>query len=80
MCLSKFRLLYEICVSIISSDYLLRYIVIGDTCVGKSCLLFRFTENRFDPYQYMTIGVEYGHRDIPIGEDTVKLQVWDTGN
>ncbi|KAJ4458442.1 putative Ras-related protein Rab-2B [Paratrimastix pyriformis] len=57
---------------------LFKYILIGDTGVGKSCLLLRFLENRFNPIHDLTIGVEFGTRTINIGRKTVKLQIWDT--
>ncbi|KAG8384891.1 hypothetical protein BUALT_Bualt04G0166100 [Buddleja alternifolia] len=45
-----------------SYDYLFKYIIIGDTGVGKSCLLLQFTDKRFQPVHDLTIGVEFGAR------------------
>ncbi|KAK8798070.1 hypothetical protein WA171_005604 [Blastocystis sp. BT1] len=61
-----------------SYSYLFKYIIIGDTGVGKSCLLLQFTDKRFQPVHDLTIGVEFGARMINIGEKQVKLQIWDT--
>ncbi|EDO07253.1 Ras-related protein Rab-2A family protein [Babesia bovis T2Bo] len=61
-----------------SYKYLFKYIIIGDTGVGKSCLLLRFTDKRFKPDHDLTIGVEFGTRLINVKGDTIKLQIWDT--
>ncbi len=52
--------------------------VVGDTGVGKSCLLLQFTDKRFQPVHDLTIGVEFGARMIKIDEKNIKLQIWDT--
>lgn len=61
-----------------SYQYLFKYIIIGDTGVGKSCLLLQFTDKRFQPVHDLTIGVEFGARMINIAGKPVKLQIWDT--
>ncbi|KAG5561021.1 hypothetical protein RHGRI_004146 [Rhododendron griersonianum] len=61
-----------------SYAYLFKYIIIGDTGVGKSCLLLQFTDKRFQPVHDLTIGVEFGARMITIENKPVKLQIWDT--
>jgi len=58
--------------------YLFKYIIIGDTGVGKSCLLLQFTDKRFQPVHDLTIGVEFGARMISIDNKHIKLQIWDT--
>jgi len=58
--------------------YLFKYIIVGDTAVGKSCLLLQFTDKRFQPVHDLTIGVEFGSRMITIESTQVKLQIWDT--
>ena len=50
-----------------SYSYLFKYIIIGDTGVGKSCLLLQFTDKCFQPVHGLTIGVEFGARMISIG-------------
>lgn len=61
-----------------SYSYLFKYIIIGDTGVGKSCLLLQFTDKRFQPVHDLTIGVEFGARMINIDGKQIKLQIWDT--
>lgn len=70
----------DITTDTMSYAYLFKYIIIGDTGVGKSCLLLQFTDKRFQPIHELTIGVEFGARLIEIGEKKtpIKLQVWDT--
>lgn len=61
-----------------SYAYLFKYIIIGDTGVGKSCLLLQFTDKRFQPVHDLTIGVEFGARMVNIDNKQIKLQIWDT--
>ncbi|GMH75256.1 hypothetical protein TrLO_g4376 [Triparma laevis f. longispina] len=61
-----------------SYAFLFKYIIIGDTGVGKSCLLLQFTDKRFQPVHDLTIGVEFGARMITIDSSPIKLQIWDT--
>ena len=58
--------------------YLFKYIIVGDTAVGKSCLLLQFTDKRFQAIHDLTIGVEFGSRNISIEGEEIKLQIWDT--
>ena len=55
-----------------SYSYLFKYIIIGDTGVGKSCLLLQFTDKRFQPVHDLTIGVEFGARMINIDQKQVR--------
>lgn len=66
------------CAAVMSYAYLFKYIIIGDTGVGKSCLLLQFTDKRFQPVHDLTIGVEFGARMINIDGKPIKLQIWDT--
>uniref|UniRef100_A0A7S4NVZ5 Ras-related protein Rab-2A n=1 Tax=Paramoeba aestuarina TaxID=180227 RepID=A0A7S4NVZ5_9EUKA len=59
-------------------ECLFKYIIVGDTSTGKSCLLLQFTDRRFQPIHDLTIGVEFGSRTIEIDGNRVKLQIWDT--
>lgn len=61
-----------------SYAFLFKYIIIGDTGVGKSCLLLQFTDKRFQPVHDLTIGVEFGARMVTIDNKQIKLQIWDT--
>ncbi len=53
-------------------------VVIGDTGVGKSCLLLQFVDRRFSAVHDLTIGVDFGSRIVDVGGERVKLQIWDT--
>ena len=60
-------------------EYIFKYIIIGDSGVGKSCLLLQFLEGSFKANHEATIGVEFGTKIITTDNGTnVKLQVWDT--
>lgn len=61
-----------------SYAYLFKYIIIGDTGVGKTALLLQFTDNRFTPVHDLTIGVEFGAKTISLDNKQLKLQIWDT--
>lgn len=59
-------------------DYLFKYVVIGDTGIGKSCLVQRYTENKFNTIHDMTIGVEFGVQTEVVDGLKIKTQIWDT--
>ncbi|CAD2213915.1 hypothetical protein AGDE_09539 [Angomonas deanei] len=61
-----------------SHKYIFKYIVIGDMSVGKSCILQRFTEQRFRKDLPHTIGVDFGTTIIDVNGEYVKMQIWDT--
>jgi small GTP-binding protein len=59
-------------------DFLFKVVLIGDSGVGKSNLLSRFTRNEFNLESKSTIGVEFATRSIKVDDKTVKAQIWDT--
>eukprot|EP00002_Diphylleia_rotans_P002540 TRINITY_DN1159_c0_g2_i3.p1 TRINITY_DN1159_c0_g2~~TRINITY_DN1159_c0_g2_i3.p1 ORF type:complete len:202 (+),score=50.10 TRINITY_DN1159_c0_g2_i3:77-682(+) len=59
-------------------DYLFKLLLIGDSGVGKSCLLLRFVEDSYSDSYISTIGVDFKIRTIEIEGKTIKLQIWDT--
>jgi Ras-related protein Rab-8A len=59
-------------------DYLLKLIIIGDSSVGKTCLLLRFSDDQFPTSHMPTIGIDFRIKTINIMNKNVKLQVWDT--
>ncbi|CAD8110936.1 unnamed protein product [Paramecium primaurelia] len=61
-----------------SYSYLFKFILIGDTGVGKSCLLLQFIDKRFRQKHEVTIGVEFGAKLIELDGLNIKLQIWDT--
>jgi len=61
-------------------DYVIKFVIIGDSGVGKSSLLVRLTDQRFLNHPDPTLGVEFGSKLIRLEDEgkTVKLQCWDT--
>eukprot|EP00727_Mastigamoeba_balamuthi_P005260 m51a1_g14732 putative ras-related protein rab-11a-like (215) ;mRNA; f:233257-234164 len=59
-------------------DYLYKVVLIGDSGVGKSNLLSRFTRNEFNLETKSTIGVEFATRSIQCQDKVIKAQIWDT--
>lgn len=59
-------------------DYLFKIILIGDSGIGKSCLLNRFVDNTYEPNNISTIGVDFKMKTVQIGTRNIKLQIWDT--
>jgi len=51
-----------------SYQYVFKYIVVGDSSVGKSCLLLQFTDGRFKQAHDLTIGVEFGSRTVEVSK------------
>ena len=61
-----------------TQDHLFKQVIIGDTGVGKSCLLARVMDSQFKVEHQVTIGVEFGAFAIKVDEKVIKLQIWDT--
>lgn len=59
-------------------EYLFKIVLIGDSSVGKTNLLSRFTRNEFNPDSKATIGVEFATRTLEVDGTKVKTQIWDT--
>uniref|UniRef100_A0A1B0FK17 Ras-related protein Rab-25 n=1 Tax=Glossina morsitans morsitans TaxID=37546 RepID=A0A1B0FK17_GLOMM len=59
-------------------DYLFKVVLLGDTSVGKSSLVSRFTRNEFNLESKSTIGVEFATRSVKVDGRTIKVQIWDT--
>jgi small GTP-binding protein len=56
-----------------------KLIIIGDSGVGKTCFLRRFTEDKFSDEYCVTIGLEYSTKMLEVKSGSpVKLQIWDT--
>jgi small GTP-binding protein len=53
--------------------------LIGDTCVGKTCLLVRFKDNTFLSGSFIsTVGIDFRNKVVEVDGTKVKLQIWDT--
>jgi len=59
-------------------DYMFKIMLFGDSGVGKSSLLLRFTENAFTESFVSTIGVDFKMHSMDTDQGRVKLQLWDT--
>ncbi|KAH0787589.1 ras-related protein RABB1b [Histomonas meleagridis] len=55
-----------------------KFIIVGNSAVGKSCLLLRFDEGRFQPIHDVTVGVTFSIKILQINGREVKVQIWDT--
>ena len=53
-------------------------VLVGDSGVGKSCLLKRFATNEWDPTYISTIGVDFEILTLNIADKTVRLQIVKT--
>eukprot|EP00298_Acanthocystis_sp_HF-20_P011498 c19424_g1_i2.p1 GENE.c19424_g1_i2~~c19424_g1_i2.p1 ORF type:complete len:198 (+),score=91.86 c19424_g1_i2:82-675(+) len=59
-------------------DILCKIVVVGDSGVGKSCLIKRFADNKFDDETQSTIGVDFAVKTMELEGRIWKLQIWDT--
>lgn len=59
-------------------DYLFKIVLIGDSGVGKSNLLSRYTKNEFHLGSKATIGVELAQKNIEVDGKNIRAQIWDT--
>ncbi|KAG0465015.1 hypothetical protein HPP92_019179 [Vanilla planifolia] len=59
-------------------DYVFKVVLVGDSAVGKSQLLARFTRNEFSLDSKATIGVEFQTRTLAVDHKIIKAQIWDT--
>ncbi|KAH1074776.1 hypothetical protein J1N35_027104 [Gossypium stocksii] len=59
-------------------DYLFKLLLIGDSGVGKSCLLLRFADDSYLDSYISTIGVDFKIRTVELDWKIIKLQIWDT--
>lgn len=62
----------------INYDHVIKMLSIGDSGVGKSCLLLRFCDDEFTPSFISTIGIDYKYRIIPIDGKRIRMNIWDT--
>jgi len=61
-----------------SYDILFKLLLIGDSGVGKTCILFRFSDDAFNTTFISTIGIDFKIKTIDLGGKRIKLQIWDT--
>mmetsp|Transcript_23366 Transcript_23366/g.20305 ORF Transcript_23366/g.20305 Transcript_23366/m.20305 type:complete len:137 (-) Transcript_23366:904-1314(-) len=59
-------------------DFIAKLLIIGDSGVGKTCLLLRFCENNFTTSHLATIGIDFKLKNIETQGKKIKMQIWDT--
>ena len=59
-------------------DHLFKLLIIGESGVGKTCLLLRFTDDSFTANHLTTIGIDFKIKIINLENKLIKLQIWDT--
>ena len=59
-------------------DLLFKLLLIGDSGVGKTCILFRFSDDSFNASFISTIGIDFKIKNLIVRDKAVKLQLWDT--
>ena len=59
-------------------NYLLKYVIIGDSGVGKSNILLRYINDTFSEEFKATVGVEFGAKNLQVNGRIYRIQIWDT--
>lgn len=59
-------------------DLLFKLLLIGDSGVGKTCVLFRYADDTFNTTFISTIGIDFKIKTIELQGKRIKLQIWDT--
>lgn len=59
-------------------DNLYKFVMVGNSAVGKSSLLLRYADDEFNENYMITIGVDFRFKSININNKIIKLQIWDT--
>jgi len=64
------------------NSHLCKIVMVGQAAVGKTCIMIRFMQDKFDPYQKSTVGASYADKSLKYNinnnEETVKFMIWDT--
>ncbi len=60
------------------SEYPCKILILGESKVGKSSVLNRFTEKVFTENLPPTLGIDYKIENVKVNDFEVKLQIWDT--
>ena len=61
-----------------TAKYIIKILTLGDTTVGKSSIVLRFSDNKFDDYKFPTIGIDFKTKYIKVKGASVKVLIWDT--
>ena len=62
----------------IENEITLKILLLGDTAVGKTSILLKYTDGYFPEMYISTIGVEYKSKKVKINDNIINLQIWDT--
>ena len=61
-----------------SAKYIVKILTLGDSSVGKSSIVLRFSDDDFNDNQFATIGIDFKTKYIKMGDSSVKVLIWDT--
>ena len=61
-----------------NKEYIFKYIIAGDSGVGKTCMIYYYLYNKVKQNSTQTIGVDYSSKTLIINNQKIKLQIWDT--
>ena len=61
-----------------TAKYIIKILTLGDTMVGKSSIVLRFSDDKFDENQFATIGIDFKTKYIKGKDASVKVLIWDT--
>lgn len=59
-------------------DYMAKVVILGDSAVGKTNILLRYTQQDYKPTHLATVGVDFKIKTLQVGSKKVKMQLWDT--
>ena len=65
-------------VSKMKPDYTFKYIVVGNAFVGKSNIIYRFVQGKFNENYKATINLDFSYKNLKIGDKIYRVQLWDT--
>ena len=60
------------------NSYLIKFIIVGDSSVGKSNIMLRFTQDKFEKDRKTTLGVEFANKQLIYNNTVYTIQIWDT--
>ena len=58
-------------------DCTLKYIIVGNQAVGKTSIIYRFTENKFNPQCDATVNLEFSNKNIKVKDKIYRIRLWD---
>jgi small GTP-binding protein len=62
-----------------SNNLRVKLVLLGDSGVGKSCIVLRFVRGQFDPTSKVTVGASFLSQTLALQDSsTIKFEIWDT--